>query len=81
MMFASLGIDALPERLRAAIELSNITIAEAARRCEMPQPSIEGYLAGKNMPGARAIAAICVGLKISADWLLFGTGHARRGWQ
>ncbi|SOC19607.1 helix-turn-helix domain-containing protein [Rhodobacter maris] len=76
-MFAHLGTDGLAERLRAAIELSNLSVTEAARRCEMNKTSFEGYVAGENLPGTKAIAAICIGLKISADWLLFGTGPAR----
>lgn len=80
-MLAKLGTDALHERLRAAIELSGLSLTDAAKVCGMHKASFEGYVAGENLPGAKAIAAICTGLNISADWLLFGTGHARRGLQ
>lgn len=48
------------------------TIAAAAKACDMLPAALEGYVSGRNLPGSMALARLCVGLGISADWLLFG---------
>ncbi len=59
------------DRLRRAIERRG-TIAAAARACDMPKPTLEGYLYRVNLPTARALAQLALGLQVSVDWLLFG---------
>ena len=48
------------------------SVREAAEKCGIPQPTMETYLQGLCLPGTLAIARLCHGLSISADWLLFG---------
>lgn len=70
--------DRFVERLRSAVELRGGSITAAALRCGMPAPSLECYLSGQNLPGAKALAGISTGLGVSIDWLLFGSGNGRR---
>lgn len=59
------------QRIRLVVSECD-SIRAAAERCSIPQPTLETYLSGQSLPGALAIARLCKGLSISADWLLFG---------
>lgn len=48
------------------------SVREVAEKCGLPVPSLETYVKGQNLPGTLAIASLCHGLSVSADWLLFG---------
>lgn len=67
------GIDS---RIRTMLQVRNLTVARAAERCRLPQPTFETYLYGKNMPGAAGILCLSRGLGCSADWLLGGGEQA-----
>ena len=54
----------------AAIDIG--AIAEVAAACGLPKPTLESYLYQGTSPRAEQIALLCRGLKVSADWLLFG---------
>lgn len=60
-------------RIRSVVELRG-TLGEAARLSGIPKPTLEGYVQGKNLPGSFALACLCRGLNVSADWILFGEG-------
>ncbi|NTT86903.1 helix-turn-helix domain-containing protein [Tabrizicola fusiformis] len=67
---------AVGRRIRIQIERYGLTVARAARECDMSVPSLETYLYGKSLPGAFALANLANGLRCSADWLLFGDADA-----
>lgn len=58
-------------RISVAVECVG-TVAEAAEACDLKQPTLESILRGKNLPNATTLVALCHGLNVSADWLLFG---------
>lgn len=58
-------------RIKVAAERVG-TIPEAAKACDLRQPTLDGILSGKNLPNTATMAALCSGLDVSADWLLFG---------
>jgi transcriptional regulator with XRE-family HTH domain len=58
-------------RIRSLVEM-NGTVAAVAQACKMKQPTLETYMRGHSLPGALAIACLCKGLGVSADWILFG---------
>lgn len=64
--------DAVGRRIRIQIERYGLTVARAARECDMSVPSLETYLYGKSLPGSFALANLANGLRCSTDWLLFG---------
>lgn len=58
-------------RIRALVELHG-TVPNVAQACGLKQPTLETYLRGHSLPGALALACLCRGLGVSADFLLFG---------
>jgi hypothetical protein len=47
--------------------------AAMARKSGVPLSTLEFWLAGKNLPGCRGMAAISASLGVSIDWIVFGT--------
>ena len=47
--------DRFRERLLAAIKLRDISIEEAARRCDMPVSSLECWIYKRHLPGMQAL--------------------------
>lgn len=64
--------ESVARRIRLMMEVNDMSQTTAAKACEMPVPTLEGYLRGLNMPGGEAIAKLARGLGVSADWLLAG---------
>ena len=58
-------------RIKVAAERVG-TIPEAARACDLKQATLDSILSGKNLPNTATMVALCTGLDVSADWLLFG---------
>ena len=58
--------------LTAAKLMTNV---QAAAACDLAIPTFETYRYGGNLPGAEGLAKLAVGLRTSADWLLFGEDH------
>lgn len=58
-------------RIKVAVERVG-TVPEAARACDLKQPTLEGILRGSSLPNSTTLVALCTGLEVSADWLLFG---------
>lgn len=69
---------AFAHRLQNAITMRHLTMPRAAQACGMPQPSLECYVCGQSLPGAKALFQIAQGLDVSVDWLLFGGRDMRR---
>ena len=65
----------IESRIRTMLQIRNLTVAKAAERCQLPVPTFETYLYGKNLPGAAGLLLLSRGLGCSADWLL-GRGEA-----
>ena len=70
--------DRFRERLLAAIKLRDISIEDAARRCDMPVSSLECWIYKRHLPGMQALSGLATGLEISLDWLVLGLGRATR---
>lgn len=58
-------------RIKVAVERVG-TVPEAAKACDIKQPTLEGILRGNSLPNSTTLVALCNGLGVSADWLLFG---------
>lgn len=65
----------MDSRIRTMMQIHNLSVAKAAKLCDLSEPSFTGYMAGKNLPGSAALLALATGLGCSADWLL--AGHPR----
>lgn len=63
---------AFADRLQQVIARQGLTMTRAAALCEIPLPTLEGYVYRQNLPGAKAMIKLVQGLGISADWLLLG---------
>lgn len=68
--------DRFSERLLAAIKLRDLSIEQAARRCDMPISSLECWIYKRHLPGTQALANLAAGLEVSLDWLVLGVGRA-----
>lgn len=68
--------DRFAERLLAAIKLRDISIEEAAKRCDMPISSLECWIYKRHLPGTQALSGLAIGLEVSLDWLVLGIGRA-----
>ena len=58
-------------RIKVAAERVG-TIPEAAKACDLKEPTLAGILRGQSLPNTTTMVALCSGLGVSADWLLFG---------
>jgi transcriptional regulator with XRE-family HTH domain len=58
------------DRLRHHREKIGITKADAAIRCNLKYSQYNDYEYNKNLPNAYTLEKICVGLNVSADYLL-----------
>lgn len=58
-------------RIRSAVELHGGPTVIAAL-ANMPKPTLDTYMAGKNLPGTLALAQLSHAMNISVDWILFG---------
>lgn len=58
-------------RIREIVAMHG-TIRAAAELCGLREDTLATYANGKSLPGSLALACICKGLGVSADWLLFG---------
>ncbi len=61
-------------RLRRALQLLDVNMAQASRRSAIPYRSLQNYARGHREPSASSLKAISEQLGISADWLLTGIG-------
>lgn len=60
------------ERLREAFYKSGLTTNEIERRYGINHGNFSLYMSGDMAPTVPNLAVICVALKVSADYLLFG---------
>ena len=61
-----------PERLHEAYIASGLSVKEIGKRAGLSHQSIYGYMFNGVEPNTSALVKLCVVLKVSADWLLFG---------
>lgn len=79
-----MGLDGLPNRLKAAIRHADLSQADAQDRLERKgvrgasQGNFYKILGGDSTPSAEFVAGISSLTGVSADWLLTGTGEMRR---
>lgn len=79
-----MGLDGLPNRLKAAIRHADLSQADAQDRLEREevrgasQGNFYKILGGESTPSAEFIAGVSKLTGVSADWLLTGTGEMRR---
>lgn len=79
-LFHSLAyMSTLSERLREAMDDANIGQSELARRCNVKQPSVSGWLSGKSkfLRGENLLSAAEV-LNVRDEWLATGRGPKER---
>jgi len=58
-------------RIKVAVERVG-TVPDAAAACDVKQATLEGLMRASSLPNCTTLAALCHGLDVSADWLLFG---------
>lgn len=58
-------------RIREIVDL-NGGPAEVAKACGLKLPTLEVWTSGRGLPNSLGLAHLCAGLRVSADWLLFG---------
>ncbi|WP_456017553.1 helix-turn-helix domain-containing protein [Pseudomonas fluorescens] len=63
----------LSHRLRTVLTDLHISQKEAANRCGLPEQTISNILT-KNMDETKTAGRIALGLGISLEWLVYGTG-------
>ncbi len=72
------------QRIRAAREALNLTQSAVSTRSRMAdeegkgisRTALVGYENGSSRPGLREVRLLCLVLKVSANWLVFGTEEA-----
>ncbi|BBI47253.1 helix-turn-helix transcriptional regulator [Pseudomonas syringae] len=64
----------LSSRLKAVLSELHISQKEAATRCGLPEQTISNILT-KNMDETKTAGRIAMGLGISLEWLVYGTGQ------
>ena len=70
-------LQGFPERLRAAIDAANLTIAETARLSGLAVNTVQFYLSGRrDNPSGENVLALSAALGCGAGWLLAGEGDA-----
>jgi len=70
-------LQGFPERLRAAIDAADITIAETARLSGLALNTVQFYLSGRrDNPSGENVLALSNVLGCGAGWLLAGEGDA-----
>jgi transcriptional regulator with XRE-family HTH domain len=67
------------ERLKEALKLAG-GAAAVARKIGMPMPTLNNYIAGRDMK-ASAVVALADGCGVSVEWLATGRGDISRGHQ
>ena len=68
----------IENRIRLAIELSNLSLKDAAMLCEIPYSSLQNWVSGARDPRSDALISLASHLGVSIDWLLTGQGPVRR---
>lgn len=68
----------IENRIRLAIELSNLSLKDAAMLCEIPYSSLQNWVSGARDPRSDAWISLASHLGVSIDWLLTGQGPIRR---
>ena len=68
--------EGFPDRLIMAMEIRDISKRKLAKITRCDRRSIYSYCYGDTSPSTATFARICIALKVSADWLLFGRGEA-----
>lgn len=68
----------LPARFKIIREALGLSQKEMAKTIEISLPGIQGYEAGRSVPGGNVIEAL-VKLGFNANWLLTGEGEMRLG--
>lgn len=58
-------------RIRSLVALHGSS-QEVVRMCGIGKNTLDAILLGKCLPNSMTLAHLCKGLKVSADWILFG---------
>ena len=66
-------LQGFPERLTETIEAQGITTRQLCECTGKERKTIYAYKYGDTAPDALTLARMCCLLRVSADWLLFGT--------
>lgn len=66
----------LSARISFRVAELELTKAKAAAACNLQPSAFDTYFYGQNLPGSLALASLAQGLRVSADWLLFGETRA-----
>jgi transcriptional regulator with XRE-family HTH domain len=69
--------DGFAARLRRAFD--NASMAEIARRIEVPHATIRNYFVSGRLPAPEVLMKIAKATNISLNWLLLGTGEVYAG--
>lgn len=67
-----MDLEKFTERLSGCFFRSKMTIKELSMKTGVSQSAICRYINDGVIPNVRCLAAICKGLDVSADYLLFG---------
>ena len=62
------------KRLYDAFVTSGLDVTEISKRTGISRSSVYGYMYYGITPNIKALIALCVVLKVSSDYLLFGGG-------
>ena len=65
-------VAAFQRRLKIVVKLKDANKETLANKCGLPKPTFESYIYGSNLPSITGLAGLCVGLGVSADYLMFG---------
>lgn len=73
--------ESVSDRLRGLRDRNGWTVADMAERTGIPKRTLDKYMLrqGASLPGFEALLALCKGLGVSLDWLVFGAEGASKG--
>lgn len=60
------------ERLSSAMAIRKINNTELAKMLEIDRKTVSSWVNGYNTPNCVILAELCMILRLSANWLLFG---------
>lgn len=62
--------DGIGERIAEAIRKSGYSTGMLAIKTGISERTIRWYISGGHQPNAHSLRALCVALRVSADWIL-----------
>ena len=73
-MYRHKAPEGFQERLKKAVYDSGLSLNEIERRSGVAHSSLSSYMTKDYSPTVFSLARLCIVLKVSADYLLFGKG-------